>query len=162
MRWDEFAAACPEIAERATERFATHELCMVGTIRADGSPRISPCELDFAADELMLGMMWQSRKARDLLRDPRVVLHSCTTDRMGTEGDAKIYGLATDTRDPQIRQVYRDAVKARVDWAPEEPNFHAFAVDVRSAGFITFAEPKLVLTWDAERGLRELRVPDAE
>jgi pyridoxamine 5'-phosphate oxidase-like protein len=161
VRWDEFAAACPEIAERATERFATHELCMLGTLRADGSPRVSPCELDFAAGELMLGMMWRSVKALDLLRDPRVVLHSCTTDRMGTEGDAKIYGLATDVRDLQQRQAYRDAVKARIDWAPEEPNFHAFAVDVRSAGFITFAEPRRVLAWDADRGLRELPFPDA-
>ena len=57
----------------------------------DGTPRISPCELDFAAGHLILGMMWQSRKALDLLRDPRCVLHTCTTDRMGTEGDAKIY-----------------------------------------------------------------------
>jgi pyridoxamine 5'-phosphate oxidase-like protein len=135
---------------------------MVGTIRADGTPRISPCELDFAADELILGMMWRSRKALDLLRDPRVVLHSCTTDRMGTEGDAKIYGLATDVRDPQLRRAYRDAVKARVDWAPEEPNFHAFVVDVRSAGFITFADPRQVLTWNPAQGLRELPFPDAE
>ena len=44
----EFAEACPEIADRAAERFRRQELCMLGTLRADGSPRISPCELDFA------------------------------------------------------------------------------------------------------------------
>jgi hypothetical protein len=160
MHWDEFARACPEIAEHATERFRRQELCMLGTLRADGSPRISPCELDFAAGHLILGMMWQSRKALDLLRDPRCVLHTCTTDRMGTEGDAKIYGRAIDVRDPALRQTYRDTVKVRIDWAPDEPNFHAFSVDVESAGFITFAEPKTVIAWDPGRGTRLLPFPD--
>jgi hypothetical protein len=160
MHWDEFARACPEIAEHATERFRRQELCMLGTLRADGSPRISPCELDFVAGHLILGMMWQSRKALDLLRDPRCVLHTCTTDRMGIEGDAKIYGRAIDVRDPALRQTYRDTVKERIDWAPDEPNFHAFAVDVESAGFITFAEPKTVIAWDPGRGTRLLPFPD--
>ena len=135
---------------------------MLGTLRADGSPRISPCELDFAAGHLILGMMWQSRKALDLLRDPRCALHSCTTDRMGTEGDAKISALAKDVKDPDLRQAYRDAVKARIDWAPEEPSFHAFAIEVVSAAFITFAEPRLVMAWDPARGTRTIPFPDAD
>jgi predicted pyridoxine 5'-phosphate oxidase superfamily flavin-nucleotide-binding protein len=162
MRWEEFAVACPEIADRADERFRMQELCMLGTLRADGSPRISPCELEWAEGHLILGMMWQSRKARDLLRDPRCVLHTCTTDQMGTEGDAKIYARAMNIEDPDLRQAYRVSVKARIDWAPEEPNFHAFSVDVVSAGFITFAEPKTVIAWDPDRGTRVLPFPDAE
>jgi hypothetical protein len=160
--WEEFAETCPQIADRAAERFRRQELCMLGTVRADGSPRISPCELDFAEGHLLLGMMWQSRKALDLLRDPRCVLHSCTTDRMGTEGDAKIYARATDVQDPGIRQAYREAVKARIDWAPDEPSFHAFSIDVHAAGFISFAEPKTVIAWDRERGTRTLPFPDGE
>jgi hypothetical protein len=162
VRWDEFAAACPRIADLASERFRRQELCMLGTLRADGAPRISPCELDFTEGHLILGMMWQSRKALDLLRDPRCVIHTCTTDRMGTEGDAKIYGRAIDIRDPALRQAYREAVQARIDWAPDEPNFHAFSLDVESAGFITFAEPKTVLTWGPEGGTRKLPFPDGE
>ena len=162
MRWEEFAEACPQIADRAAERFRHQELCMIGTVRADGSPRISPCELDFTEGHLILGMMWQSRKALDLLRDPRCVLHSCTTDRMGTEGDAKIYARATDVRDPVFRQSYREAVKARIDWAPDEPSFHAFSIAVQAAGFISFAEPKTVIAWDPERGTRTLPFPDGD
>ena len=135
---------------------------MLGTLRADGSPRISPCELDVAAGHLILGMMWQSRKALDLLRDPRCVLHTCTTDRMGTEGDAKIYARAVDVQDPDLRQAYRDVVRERIDWAPDEPNFHAFSVEVESAGFISFAEPKTVMAWDPSRGTRVLPFPDAD
>jgi hypothetical protein len=162
VRWEEFAAACPEIADRALERFGRQELCMLGTLRADGSPRISPCELDVVAGHLILGMMWQSRKALDLLRDPRCVVHTCTTERMGTEGDAKIYGRAIDVQDPALRDAYRAAVKVRIDWAPDEPNFHAFSIDVESAGYITFAEPKTVLTWDPQRGARPIPFPEAE
>ena len=162
MRWEEFAEACPQIADRAAERFRRQELCMLGTVRGDGSPRISPCELDFAEGQLFLGMMWQSRKALDLLRDPRCVLHSCTTDRMGTEGDAKIYARATDVQDPVIREAYREAVKARIDWALDEPSFHAFSIDVHAAAFISFAEPKTVISWDRERGTRTLPFPDGE
>lgn len=162
MRWDEFALACPEIADRAADRFRRQQLCMLGTLRADGSPRISPCELDFAEGQLILGMMWRSQKALDLLRDPRCVLHTCTSDRMGTEGDAKLYGRAVDVRDPELREGYRAAVKARIDWAPDEPNFHAFSIDVDSAAFITFAEPKTVLSWDPKRGTRTLPFPDAD
>jgi len=161
MRWEEFASACPEIAHRAEERFRANELC-VGTLRVDGSPRISPCELDFAGGELFLGMMWRSRKALDLLRHPRCVLHSCTTDRMGTEGDAKIYGRAADVRDFELRRSYGEAVKARIDWAPEDHTFHTFSIDVESAGFIAFSEPRTVLAWDPERGTRTLPFPDAE
>lgn len=135
---------------------------MLGTLRSDGSPRVSPCELDFAGGHLILGMMWQSRKALDLLRDPRCVLHTCTTDRMGTEGDAKIYARAVDVHDPRLRRAYRETVKARIDWAPDEPNFHTFSMDVVSAGFITFAEPKSVIAWDPGRGTRVLPFPDAD
>ena len=115
MRWDGFAAACPEIAGQAERRFTEDELCMLGTLRADGSPRISPCELDVADGDLMLGMMWQSRKALDLLRDPRCVLHSCTSDRMATQGDVKLSGHAIDVRDAERRTAYRDAIRARID-----------------------------------------------
>ncbi len=86
MNWGEFAAASPELARLGWERFERAELCMLATLRPNGWPRVSRCELDLVGGELMLGMMWQSPKARDLLRGDRCVLHSCTTNRMGTEG----------------------------------------------------------------------------
>jgi hypothetical protein len=38
----------------------------------------------------------RSKKAVDLLRDPRVVVHSVRSDKDGTDGDVKIYGRAID------------------------------------------------------------------
>ncbi len=135
---------------------------ILGTIRPDGSPRISPCEVDFAAGRLPLGMMWRSRKAIDLLRDPRIAVHSVPSDRMNPGGDVKLYGTAVDERDPAVREVFRDEIRDRIDWAPDEPDYHLFSLDVTHAGFIRFGDERLALAWDPGGGCREIRHPDAE
>jgi hypothetical protein len=162
MRWERFHDACPEIAELAEERFRKDELVILGTIRPDGSPRISPCEVDFASGRLLLGMMWHSRKAEDLLRDPRVAVHSVPSDRMNPGGDIKLYGHAVDEPDPEVRQAFRDEIRRRIDWAPDEPDYHLFSLDVRQAGFIRFGEQQQALGWDETGGARDVRHPDAE
>ena len=162
MRWDAFVQAAPRIAQLAEERIRKDELAVLGTIRPDGSSRISPCEVDFAAGRLFLGMMWQSRKAMDLLRDPRIVVHSVPPDRMGAGGDVKLYGRVVDERDADVRRAFHDEILRRIDWAPDEPNFHLFSLDVEQAGFIRFGDDRLALAWDPEHGEREIRHPDDE
>jgi len=162
MRWDAFAQAAPRLAAMAEERFRKDELAVLGTIRPDGSPRISPCEVDFAAGRLFLGMMWQSRKATDLLRDPRVVVHSVPPDRMGEGGDIKLYGRVIDEPEPEVRQAFHDEILRRIDWAPEEPNFHLFSLNVEQAGYIRFGDEQLAMAWDPDHGEREVRHPDAK
>jgi len=153
MRWHEFAAAAPELATLGEHRFESSGLCLVGTLRRDGSPRISPVEPYVAAGHLFLGMMPNSRKALDLLRDPRVVVHSVTCDREGTDGDVKLYGRAVDVPDRSLREAYADATEARIDWRPTEP-YHLFWVDIESAGFVVFGDERYGLAWDPARGLR--------
>ncbi len=158
MRWDEFERGCPEIAAIARERFQRDQLVMLATIRGDGSPRISPCEVDLAVGRLFLGMMWRSKKALDLLRDPRIVVHSVTCDRSGTDGDVKLYGRVLDERQPEVRYAFREAIRARIDWAPDEPEFHLFSLDVESAAYIVFGESGYAIAWDPKRGLRRRAV----
>jgi hypothetical protein len=158
MRWEAFARACPEIATLAEERFRADELVMLGTLRVDGSPRVSPCEVDFAAGRLFLGMMWRSKKALDLLRDPRVAVHSVPSDRMNPRGDVKLYGRVVDEPDPRVREAFRAAIRARIDWAPDEPEYHLFSLDVASAGYTVFGEPSYGLAWDPIRGVRRLEL----
>jgi hypothetical protein len=55
MRWDEFAAAVPELAGLGEERLRAKELCLVGTLRKNGWPRISPVEPEFVDGELCSG-----------------------------------------------------------------------------------------------------------
>jgi hypothetical protein len=161
-RWDEFTADCSRIAAIAEERLRKDELVILGTIRPDGSPRLSPCEVDFAAGRLLLGMMWQSRKAMDLLRDPRIAVLSVPPDRMAATGDVKLYGRVVDERDPEVRAAFRDEITRRIDWAPDEPNYHLFSLDVEQAAFIRFGDERLALAWDREHGFREVRHPDAD
>ena len=154
LRWSEFAAACPELAALGEERFRSREVMLLGTLRKNGWPRITPVEMDFVDGELLVGMMWRSPKALDLLRDPRYVAHSVVTNRSGEEGDFKLYGRAREVRDPDRRAAYRAAIKARIDWEPAEPSYHLFAFDVDSAGFVVFGAEPYGLAWDAVRGLR--------
>ena len=161
MRWNAFADACPQIGEIAVRRFAEDELVMLGTIRADGSPRLSPCEVDIADGRLLFGMMWQSRKAQDLLRDPRLAVHSVPQTRMNPRGDVKLRGLATDERDPAVRETYREALRARIDWAPDEPGYHLFSLDVQEGIYVRFGDEPVAWRWDEVRGFRVLRHPDA-
>ena len=162
MRWDAFEDACPEIARVARERFAKDGVVLVGTIRRDGSPRISPNEPDVAVGRLFVSMMWRSRKAVDLLRDPRIVVHSAPSDRMNPGGDIKLYGRVVDERDPGVREAFREAIRSRIGWAPEEPEYHCFSVDVEEAAYVRFTQETFeIWHWTPEAGLtKELKPND--
>ncbi|MGI8608135.1 MAG: pyridoxamine 5'-phosphate oxidase family protein [Candidatus Dormibacteria bacterium] len=146
MRWQEFAEEAPELARLGQQRLEPQGLALLGTLRRDGSPRISPVEPYFVGPDLMIGMMWQSMKALDVLRDARVVVHSATTNRDGAEGDFKLYGRAIPRDDAESRSGYSDATFARIEWRPPEP-FHLFAIDIQSAGYVVFGKQRLGLAW---------------
>jgi hypothetical protein len=158
MRWEEFAAAASELAGLGQELLERAGLCFLATLRADGWPRISPCEPFIVDDELMLGMMWQSRKARDLLRDPRLTLHNAHADRAGTEGDFKLYGRAVDVTDPGQRERYAETLERKIAWRPEEP-YHLFAMDIARAAYISFGEDRKALRWSPGEGLTAIPHP---
>ncbi len=139
MWWAEFELAAPELAARGREMLDRGGVLLVGTTRRDGSPRISPCEPLFLDGHLYLGMMWQSKKALDLLRDPRCVVHSIVTARDGTEGEFKVYGRAVDVRHPDERTRFADGLQAKIDWRPEDP-YHLFDTDIGSVAFVRYSE----------------------
>jgi hypothetical protein len=159
MRWDEFARACPQIAGMAEQRFGADRLVMLGTLRLDGSPRISPCEVEVVSGQLVLGMIWRSRKALDLVRDARVTVHSATCRPEGTDGDIKLYGRAHESADIGLRRSYQRQVEEKLQWRPPDRG-HVFVVDVEGAGFVVFGEDGYGLAWDETRGLRRLALPE--
>jgi hypothetical protein len=136
VKWSGFAAVSPKLAALGEERMEEHGLILLGSLRRDGSPRISPVEPLIVDGELELGMMWQSKKALDLLRDPRCHVHTIVTDRDGTEGEFKLWGLARDLDRP-VRDRYCTALEAKIGWRPKEP-FHCFAIDIESAAYRIF------------------------
>ena len=52
------------------------------------------------------------------------------------------------------------AIKARIDWEPPQP-YHVFAIDIEAAGWVTFAQPRIGIAWDTERGLRRWKQREA-
>jgi hypothetical protein len=88
--------------------------------------------------ELWLSMMLGSRKAADLHRDPRVLVHSVVTSPSGEEGEAKLRGTARPRDDEPTQQAYADAVSAALPWSPEVGRFHLFALDVEQATYLRY------------------------
>jgi hypothetical protein len=139
MRWSELSAAEPRLAAVARERLITPGVLLVVTIRRDGTPRLSPVEPLILEGDLLLSMMWRSRKASDLLRDDRVLVHSVVTTRDGAEGEVKVRGRAIGVEDSDVRARYCDAVAA-LGWRPEEPWFHLFRIDIEDVTLIRYAQ----------------------
>jgi Pyridoxamine 5'-phosphate oxidase len=161
MNWKTLQQTAPDLAHLAQERFARSRVALLGTLHTDGSPRISPVEPLLAGGELLLGLMWHSTKALDLLRDPRCTLHSAITSLEGTEGECKLDGRATEAADPGVQSEHQGIF--RQHWAEHAPQlFHVFALDVEHAAFITYdlaSSEMLVKRWDPQHGLRETRQP---
>ena len=143
--WQEFEGQAPELAARVRARFAIGKHCTMATLRSDGSPRISGTEVEFADGELRIGSMAGAVKAQDLLRDPRLALHSPTVDPpegapTGWAGEAKVAGHAAPRDSPD--------------------DSHRFAIDLTEVVLthLDDAGTQLVITsWHPGAGVREIR-----
>ena len=140
--WAEFEQADPEFARRVRELMSSRKHLTMATVRADGSPRISGTEVEFAEGVLRIGSMPDAVKARDLRRDARVAIHGPTNDPppqqpAGWTGEAKVAGRAVE-----------------VDSGDES---HRFEIDVLEAVITRLNEAgsRLVIeSWTPARGLR--------
>lgn len=100
--WSELESDQPDFAQRLRARLDAFTHKTIATLRKDGSPRISGTEVIFHGDDLWIGSMSRSRKALDLLRDPRFALHSGSEDPPGWDGDGKVSGAAQEVTDPEL------------------------------------------------------------
>ncbi len=139
VEWRDFGAGDPGLAAVAESRIAEDGIVLVGTLRANGWPRISPVEPLIVDGRLYLGMMWQSRKAHDLLADPRCVVHTAVRGRDGSDGDVKVYGRAVEVTEAAERERYGVALEAAIGWRPDGP-FHLFALDVTEVGYFAVVD----------------------
>ncbi|MEW6128635.1 MAG: pyridoxamine 5'-phosphate oxidase family protein [Acidobacteriota bacterium] len=158
MIWEEFKKAAPELARLGETRFAASGMILLGTLRKNGFPRITPVEAFIVDGHLYLGMIWQSRKALDLLRDPRCTIHNTISKKDGTEGEFKLYGRAIAITDLAMRKRYCDTLFELIGWKPDEPEFHLFSIDIESAAFnIVEDEAVVARRWTPESGLQIVR-----
>jgi hypothetical protein len=142
--WREVEREVPDLAARVRAAFGVGRHATMATLRADGAPRISGTEVDFADDgELRIGSMPRARKAQDLQRDPRVALHSPTTDP-GEDGstwpgEAKVAGRA-------------------IEEAPGEGGAHSFRLDLTEVVWTGLTDDRgalRILSWHPARGQEE-------
>lgn len=134
--WGEFELQAPALAALCFQRFKSTDLLMLGTLRKDGFPRISPIEWVIYEGELALGGIWQAKKALDLLRDPRCTIHSTTSNKDGKQGDAKLWGRATPLAEHRI-EGYWQWVFEQTGWRANGPA-HIFTIDIESAAYVAF------------------------
>ena len=138
MDWSELERRQPALAELGRRRLLEPGVVLVATIRSDGTPRVSPVEPFVLDGGLWLSMLWASRKAADLQRDSRILLHSIITSRDGGEGEFKIRGTARAEDDPDLHARYAAAVSTGLGWTPEPGRFHLFAVTMSEVTFIRY------------------------
>ncbi len=159
--WDEFTVAAPRIASIFTRRHAaTGNLCMLGTLRSDGYPRISPVEPRMFEGQLWIVGMPGTTKFRDLARDPRFTLHTATVDTQVTEGDAKVWGRVHDVRDPALHQRFAEDLFAESGFDLRGQEFDQFlAADLEGGSSVEVGGGHMEVTiWrpgQAERVIRK-------
>jgi hypothetical protein len=154
--WDDVVRAAPELAAAVRARFDAHRHKVLGTLRADGSPRLSGIEVIFRDGELWLGMMPESRKAFDLRRDPRLALHSATVDPELLEGDARISGRAVEVTGVGAMTALVEGDARHEDGAPAG---HVFRVDVTELMTIRIGDPAdhlVISSWHERRGVERV------
>jgi len=123
MRWGEFEAAAPELASFLRERLTATGILLLGTLRADGWPRISPCEAYLVDGEMLLGMMPGSNLDKERAQ-------YSPTNGIGTAGFPPFFGQS------ELKETRRSQkpLSART-WGFDSPSRHQLFV-FESIGFL--------------------------
>ena len=159
--WSDFAESAPRIVESFLRRHAASgNLCLLATLRSDGSPRISPMEPKLFEGRLWLMGMPGTLKFRDLARDPRFCLHTATVDTQVTDGDAKLWGVARDVRDTALHQRFAEALFDETGFDLRGSEFdHFYDAELTGGSAVQVADGHLDITiWKpghAERVIRK-------
>jgi hypothetical protein len=155
-RWSELEADASDFAAAVRGFLDARKHKVLGTLRRDGSPRLSGSEADVVEGDLWFGSLWQARKALDLQRDPRFALHSGSEDPPGWKGDAKIAGRAEEVTDPDT--IAR--VMATMGGGGPSGPVHLFRADIQEVSLVRLGEPAdhlVIEHWREGRGLSPSR-----
>lgn len=141
MSWKLFATEAPEIAEFGKARFL-NGAAYLGTIRADGSPRVHPVTPIISDERLFVFMEPTSPKGKDIQRDGRYTLHCGVEDTGGGEGEFYVRGVGHLTTDPALRQ---EAIAAS-RYNPKD-RYVLFVLDVNFAFMNIYGDAPNVQRW---------------
>jgi hypothetical protein len=155
----------PDLADRVRAILSSTTNAVLGTIRRDGSPRLSGADPYFHDGQLCIWSMPRARKGQDLRRDPRVAVHSIPWDsRKMREGaadvgaaDAKVSGTAGLVSDAGARSAFRAwlasdrGVETQEDW-------DLFRIDIDALTVVSVDNGQLVVDrWSTTGGRQMMR-----
>ncbi|TLF81253.1 pyridoxamine 5'-phosphate oxidase family protein [Nocardia cyriacigeorgica] len=155
--WSQFTEEAPRISAIFLRRHkATGNLCMLGTLRSDGFPRISPVEPMIFEDQLVIVGMPDTTKFKDLARDPRFCLHTATVDTNVSDGDAKLFGRVTDITDRAVHARFAQKLFDDSGFDLRDQEFdHFFVADLTTASSVEVVDDRLEITiWKPGEGER--------
>jgi hypothetical protein len=136
LTWAELEQAAPEIAARGRELLDRFQFVLVGTLRRDGAPRVTPVEAYVVDGHLLTNMIPRSLKALDLLRDPRVYVHAPVTAKSGN-AEFKLSGRADVLHDEELRAKLDELFWQMIQWRPA-PDSHYFEIVADRAAYVTY------------------------
>lgn len=146
--WAEFEQHAPRISGIFERRHvACGNLCLLATIRADGSPRISPMEPRRFEGHLVMVGMPGTTKFNDLARDPRFCLHTATVDPRVSDGDAKVWGTVRNLQDPELHTRFAEVLFTELGMDLRGETFDPFYVaEITSASSVELNGDQLEIT----------------
>jgi hypothetical protein len=159
ISFQDFQTTAPDIAAPVAARFRASGLGMLGTIRRDGSPRVSPIEVGFHDGRLYVGMMPGSTKCQDVERDPRISLVTAIADKDDLGGEGKLFGVASRVTD---RALAEEILRTHAEASGFDPEAVAgspmYEVLVDGAAWQRVEGDTFVTTsWNASAGVRRRR-----
>lgn len=144
--------AVPDLAERVRTILSSTQNSVLGTLRHDGSPRLSGIDCYLGDGRLCIASAPGTLKGRDLRRDPRMSLHSIPWDSRRLQpdaedpgtADAKVSGRAGLLADAHVIEAIRRSLADACAAEPPEA-FELFEVDIDSVAVMFPEDGRLVV-----------------
>jgi hypothetical protein len=139
--WADFEHAAPKLAAIGRELIERHGFMLLGTIRQDGTPRISPIGVRIVDGGLTMSFVRGSAKERDVRRDARILLHSPMLHGGDPNDEFKLRGQAVEVEDERL-------CEEAALWTPP-PELDVFSLDVESAAHVQWSKGEMTVTrWE--------------
>ena len=155
----------PDLADRVRAILSSTSNAVPGTIRRDGSPRLSGADPYFHDGQLRIWSMPQARKGQDLRRDHRVAVHSIPWDsrklRDGAadvgQADAKVSGTAVLGSDADELSSFRAWLRSERGFDPPE-DWDLFTIEIDALAVVFVDDGQLAVDqWSTTGGRRTMR-----
>jgi pyridoxamine 5'-phosphate oxidase-like protein len=105
-RWAEFAVQEPVTAELGERILSKYGMAYLGTVQANGWPRVHPISPVLLDGGLYIGIMPASPKGKDLERDGRCVIHTLPGPN---DAEVSFSGVAVQLTDDAVEELIRQA-----------------------------------------------------